>query len=87
MSASMTPPRKHFRNGYREALRRAAQDPTAASRALVAPCAWCGYDGPGYWQVSTHAPTCPFVAVGGVSLRVLFLQGELAEAIAEEPAK
>jgi hypothetical protein len=33
--------------------------------ALGAPCAWCDYSGPGYWQPGTHAPDCPWHRVGG----------------------
>jgi hypothetical protein len=32
---------------------------------LSAPCGFCGYNGPGYWQPHTHAAACPFYEVGG----------------------
>lgn len=36
---------------------------------LAAPCRWCGYNGEGYWQVGTHAITCPWRQVGGDTCR------------------
>lgn len=32
---------------------------------LDAPCAFCGYNGAGYWQAQTHPQECPWHAVGG----------------------
>lgn len=32
---------------------------------LDAPCAFCGYNGDGYWQRETHTRECPWYYVGG----------------------
>ncbi len=40
---------------------------------LDAPCLWCGYNGEGYWQPTTHEPTCPWHNVGGRFNRVVAL--------------
>jgi len=34
-----------------------------------APCVFCGYNGPGYYQVNTHAKNCPFCKIGGANER------------------
>lgn len=39
--------------------------PNAQSAMLDAPCLWCGYNGEGYWQPTTHELTCPWHNVGG----------------------
>lgn len=36
---------------------------------LDAPCRWCGYNGPGYYQAGTHDKTCPWHRVGGQAER------------------
>lgn len=33
-------------------------------KLLMAPCAWCGYDGPNYWQMGRHEHSCPFWHIG-----------------------
>jgi hypothetical protein len=38
-------------------------------RLLSAPCGFCGYNGPGYYQAHTHAPDCPFYEIGGKAER------------------
>jgi hypothetical protein len=40
---------------------------------LYAPCKWCGYNGPGYWQAGTHSVACPWRTVGGEASRVALL--------------
>ncbi|MBW1724076.1 MAG: hypothetical protein JRJ33_01605 [Deltaproteobacteria bacterium] len=32
---------------------------------LDPPCIFCGYNGPGYYQVHTHKKHCPFYNIGG----------------------
>lgn len=32
---------------------------------LDAPCIFCGYNGPNYWQPHTHNKSCPFFEIGG----------------------
>lgn len=32
---------------------------------LAAPCQWCGYNGPSYWQAWTHAEWCPWRLISG----------------------
>ena len=32
---------------------------------LNAPCMFCGYNGPLYWQAGSHEHDCPFLKVGG----------------------
>ena len=50
------------------------------SLLLRAPCAWCLYDGPGYFQPGTHAEGCPWRNVGGESARMAALiKGEVRE--------
>lgn len=41
---------------------------------LDAPCRWCGYNGPGYWQAKTHVPTCPFYFLGDGQARLNLLR-------------
>ena len=36
---------------------------------LRAPCVFCGYNGPNYYQEKSHHETCPFHNVGGVEER------------------
>ncbi len=36
-----------------------------AQNMLTAPCRWCGYNGPDYWQKGTHATDCPWWRIGG----------------------
>lgn len=36
---------------------------------LEAPCAFCGYNGPNYWQKGTHAVHCPWSNIGGAADR------------------
>jgi hypothetical protein len=40
---------------------------------LDAPCKWCGYNGPGYWQKGTHTEACPWHKVGGSEDRRILL--------------
>lgn len=47
--------------------------PNAQSAMLDAPCLWCGYNGEGYWQPTTHELTCPWHNVGGRFDRVVAL--------------
>lgn len=35
-----------------------------------APCVFCGYDGPNFFQVGSHPKTCPFHDIGGVDERL-----------------
>ena len=48
--------------------------PNAQSAMLDAPCLWCGYNGEGYWQPTTHELTCPWHNVGGRFDRVVALE-------------
>jgi len=59
----------------RAALLEAAQraDLGDCNSLLDAPCLWCGYNGEGYWQPTTHEPTCPWHNVGGRFDRVVAL--------------
>lgn len=41
-----------------------------ASDVLMAPCRWCAYNGPGYWQEGTHAASCPWRKIGGEVARL-----------------
>ncbi len=36
---------------------------------LDAPCVFCGYNGPGYWQTGTHAKDCPWHDIGSIAYR------------------
>lgn len=36
---------------------------------LSAPCIFCHYNGPKYWQAGTHAKNCPFHNIGGADCR------------------
>lgn len=36
---------------------------------LEAPCCFCGYSGPGYYQKNTHTPNCPWHTIGGLGDR------------------
>lgn len=44
---------------------------------LDAPCVFCGYQKLGYWQAQTHAPECPWHAVGGKWSRIEALRRTL----------
>ena len=33
---------------------------------LEAPCMFCGYSGPGYWQWESHFAGCPWRRIGGI---------------------
>lgn len=48
---------------------------------LEAPCAFCGYSGPNYWQSMTHLPLCPWRRVGGDVERINRLRGVLKELV------
>ena len=37
---------------------------------LDAPCNFCGYNGPGYFQAGTHYLQCVWYSVGGYSERI-----------------
>lgn len=45
---------------------------------LAAPCVFCGYNGPGYWQPITHRPECPWYHLGGGFERSVSLRGVIA---------
>ena len=32
---------------------------------VEAPCVFCGYNGPNYWQAGSHDKNCPWHDVGG----------------------
>lgn len=36
---------------------------------LEAPCVFCGYNGRGYWQSTTHDKECPWFMLGGYEER------------------
>ncbi len=59
----------------RAALLEAAQraDLGDCNSLLDAPCLWCGYNGEGYWQPTTHDLACPWHNVGGRFDRVVAL--------------
>jgi hypothetical protein len=59
----------------RAALMEAAQraDLGDCNSLLDAPCLWCGYNGEGYWQPTTHDLACPWHNVGGRFDRVVAL--------------
>lgn len=38
---------------------------TETKDPLAAPCSYCGYNGPNYWQRRTHNPACRWYLVGG----------------------
>ena len=38
--------------------------------AEQAPCAFCGYNGEGFYQVRTHGKNCPWYALGGADVRL-----------------
>lgn len=41
----------------------------SVSGLLEAPCVFCGYNGPGYWQRLTHDKNCPWYPQGGFNER------------------
>lgn len=63
-----------------EARERVARE-VQRGNILDAPCRYCGYNGAGYWQRSTHHPGCPWHDVGGKDAR---LSLELAGRIYDE---
>lgn len=48
---------------------------------LEAPCPFCGYDGPEYWQKRSHASACPYYVVGGYDERVELLKTFLVDIV------
>ena len=44
---------------------------------LDAPCKWCGYNGPSYWQSGSHSKECPWHKVGGSSDRDACEDGQI----------
>jgi len=53
-------------SGEAVAARRYPDLPDEGERDLLAaPCRWCGYNGPDYWQPGTHPESCPWHRVGG----------------------
>jgi hypothetical protein len=53
---------------------------------LAAPCRWCGYNGPDYWQAGSHADECPWLKVGGSHERAHILEVEVIVADREAVA-
>lgn len=39
------------------------------SSLLDAPCIFCGYNGPDYWQIGSHNDDCPFYHTATIELR------------------
>ena len=66
---------EHDKETRRAALLEAAQraDLGDCNSLLDAPCLWCGYNGEGYWQPTTHDLACPWHNVGGRFDRVVAL--------------
>lgn len=52
---------------------------------LEAPCHWCGYNGPNYWQAGTHHEGCPVRGIGGMVEREHWLSA--SKATRTTPAK
>jgi hypothetical protein len=46
---------------------------TLEDKLINAPCPFCTYNGPGYFQKGTHASACPYYSVGGKEQRISFL--------------
>jgi len=46
---------------------------------LEAPCVFCGYNGPRYWQAGTHAEDCPWRVIGGIARREQKLRGVIED--------
>lgn len=44
---------------------------------LSAPCLFCGYNGEGYWQSSTHTEECPWHHVAGSYERAHMFRDEV----------
>ena len=44
-----------------------------------APCCFCRYNGPGFFQAKTHKMSCPFYHVGGKDERIEFVIKALNE--------
>ena len=42
---------------------------TTQDRLISAPCVFCNYDGPEYWQQHTHDRKCPWHRIGGLAER------------------
>lgn len=38
-------------------------------KLLAAPCVFCGYNGPNYWQPNVHPEHCVFAKIGSASMR------------------
>lgn len=43
---------------------------TYIDKLIQAPCPFCGYNGPEYWQKGTHASACPYYVAGGREERI-----------------
>lgn len=54
---------------------------------LAAPCRWCGFNGPEYWQSGTHTSECPWHKIGGQHERAEVLELDMVvndrEAVAD----
>jgi len=46
---------------------------------LGAPCTFCKYNGPGFFQAGTHKKSCPWHHIGGYSERIDFFVEALEE--------
>lgn len=55
-----------LKTARQEALREKARQ----AQLLAAPCMWCDYKGPGYYQAFTHEIDCPWHAIGGLNERM-----------------
>jgi hypothetical protein len=63
---------KGYNEGPAEGAARKRDEPIPVKSPdvrLEAPCVWCGYNGPDYWQSGTHAYECPCFKVGGMIAR------------------
>jgi hypothetical protein len=52
-------------------------------RILEAPCIFCGYSGPNYFQARTHGDSCPWRQVGGMFERQSLIPEMLADLVQE----
>lgn len=52
-----------------------------ARAVLRAPCRWCGYNGPSYWQDGTHATDCPWWKIAGEVNRLAVMADHPRECI------
>lgn len=50
-------------------------------KLLAAPCKFCGYNGPGYWQKGSHGADCPWREIGGDKERLNQLPEEIEKRI------